>query len=298
MITKQNYFSTVSTIKYDSLPDALKEGYDTIKYGSKEYSTWEYLEDDEEFLNLYFDKLNAFLSSQKEEKKEQPAPKPSVGKKAKPVRQAKPKKLRPQKTVKKQIAKPQPVPVEKVQEEVRFIKRYTLLHNKEKTKPQVLAFINALQKAITEKRIQKTSSYAKEITHIQSEIVGLYNAMGDVAKVEINDNTLAKYYKIANAEKPMLSISFIKRYIGIHGKTNVKSKAELLFKQLERAAKSKRLVAADPYGDRLNIIYKALNDYITGKTKTPTITQAELNGLMGIAEIDLFAKKKARSKMS
>ena len=68
-INKTNYFKEVKNIDIKKLPDGLKEGFETIKFGSKEYSTWEYLEDDKEFLKMYFEKLNKHLK----EKNSKPA---------------------------------------------------------------------------------------------------------------------------------------------------------------------------------------------------------------------------------
>ncbi|SEH05037.1 P-loop NTPase family protein [Candidatus Venteria ishoeyi] len=291
MISKSNYFIEAKKIDYKSLPEALKEGFDTIKFGSKDYKTWEYLEDDKEFLAVYFRKLNKHLEKGKVSK-----PKPKSKAKVAGKTTSKTTKSAPKKTAKK----PKPTKndridlVERVPEEIRFIKRYTLLNEKVKTKHQVLLFINALQKAITEKRIRKTSAYAKEIVQIQDKLVKLYNEMGEEAKIEIGSGTLARYKRIADSEKIMPSITYIKRFISLHGKTGVKDKAKRLLDQMLKAVKAKKLKESDPYKVRLESVYRALREYIEGITKTPTITQAELNGLMGLVENNsLFAKKKS-----
>ena len=308
MISKSNYFKEVKNIDFKSLPTALQEGYDTIKFGSKDYQTWEYLEDDPEFLDVYFEKLNQHLDKGKQGKpKARPkqasasAPKTSAKKKGttakKPTRKtATTKKPAPKKAAPKKKATPKVDLVERVPEEVRFIKRYTLLNDKVKTKHQVLLFINALQKAITEKRIRKTSAYAKEIAQIQDRLVKLYNEMGGEAKVEIGAGTLARYKRIADSEKIMPSITYIKRFISLHGKSGVKEKAKRLHDQLLKAVKAKKLQESDPYRKRLDEVYRSLVEYIGGKTKTPTITQAELNGLMGmVEEVALFSKRGKKS---
>ncbi|MBL1279027.1 MAG: hypothetical protein COA33_002055, partial [Fluviicola sp.] len=53
--------------------------------------------------------------------------------------------------------------VERITDELRMIKRFVLMHDKVKTQNQIRLFISALQKAIAEKRIRKTSDFAKEI---------------------------------------------------------------------------------------------------------------------------------------
>ncbi len=308
MINKNNYFEKVSQIGYDSLPEALKEGFDTVKFGTKDYSTWEFMDDDKEFLDIYFNKLNSFIkdepktepdnnnedetpSSDTENEKEE-----KEGKKEKTKKERDKKAVKTEKKPKVKEQKIEPVGVERIDEEVKFIKRYILLNKQEKNKTQILQFINALQKAIIEKRIRKTSNYAKEIMHIQQQIVELYNKMPEVVTVEIASDTLEKYSIIANSEKTLLSVNYIKRYLSIHGKEDVEGKATFLINQLKRAANKKKLVYNDPYAKKLETIFTSLNNYIEGKTKTPTIETAELNGLLGMVGDKIKIVKKKRKK--
>lgn len=83
-------------------------------------------------------------------------------------------------------------PVEQIDEEVKFIKRYVLLRGKEKTKEQILSFINSLQKAIVEKRIRKSSQYAEQIRYIQNILIKVYNNMGKNTLLKIRDNVLSE----------------------------------------------------------------------------------------------------------
>ena len=303
MISKSNYFKEVKNIDYKALPEGLKEGFDIIESGSMNYTVWKYLEQDKEFLELYFKKLNEFVGKAKGRQKGEVVK--AKGKKAKgnastssatgkakvPKAKAKGKKA---KVSKAKVVKAKGKEVEKVPEEIKFIKRFVLINGKVKTKKQVLLFINALQKAIMEKRIRKTCSHAKEIIHVQEQLVKLYNEMPEQIKVEIDAKTIEKYAKIGDSEKALLSITYIKRYISLHGKSNVKEKAKKLMEQLEKAVKSGKLLKDDPYENRLESVYAALKEYIAGKTKTPKIAQAELNGLKGILKSNkLFSKKKA-----
>ncbi|MEI9909656.1 MAG: hypothetical protein WDO71_08245 [Bacteroidota bacterium] len=56
----------------------------------------------------------------------------------------------------------QPAMVERIPEELRFIRRFVNMNGKSKTKDDILRFVNSLQKAILEKRIRKTSPYADQ----------------------------------------------------------------------------------------------------------------------------------------
>jgi hypothetical protein len=359
MITKNNYFKEVKNIDYNGLPEALKEGFDTIKFGSKDYSTWKYLDDDKEFLDIYFDKLSKFLSQKGKTTKSNTKAKSSSGraktttsKKAEifltdkrviklankaaenvldakealnelvvthgsripekivlevlknydlslEMLEPKPVKKKPQKTsARKSVQKKKPTNinhVERTSDEIRFIKRYVLLNGKVKTKHQILLFLNALQRAITEKRIRKTSKYAKQVIHIQDQLVSLYNEMPEQIKVEIDTKIFDEYRLIADSEKSMISINYIKRFISLHGKTGVKEKAKRLHSQMLKAVNSGKLGKSDPYKDRLESVYTALRDYIDGKSNSPSISKAELNGLIGLVENNsLFSKKKAQ----
>lgn len=204
MINQNNYFSEIQNIDTNNLPEALKESYDTIKFGSKDHSTWQYLQDDKEFLKLYFDKLNSFIDANNKEIKKQSKSKPVVKKKTttkantkvntkKTTKSSRKKTKSTQKTAKKSSISAKKV--EKLPEEIRFIKRYVLLNGKVKTKHQILLFINALQKAILEKRIRKSSEYAKEIMHIQKKLIELYNKIPEQVEVSISDNSLKSLAK-------------------------------------------------------------------------------------------------------
>jgi hypothetical protein len=171
-------------------------------------------------------------------------------------------------------------PVEKVRLEVAFIKRYIGLHNKSKDKKQILSFLNSLQKAIIEKRIRKTSPYAKEIKSIQEQLIKCYRQMKERITIKIDDKTLDNYSAIAGSEKAMLSVMYIKQYIGLHGKSGVKEKAQALHDKLEKAIGSDKISVNDPYYKEISEIWDSLKSYLGNKTKAPVIKESTLNGIM------------------
>jgi hypothetical protein len=57
----------------------------------------------------------------------------------------------------------------------------------------VLTLLHGLQKAILERRITKDSPYAKEIKLMQSQLIGLYEKMGDAAEIQIEPKNLKRY---------------------------------------------------------------------------------------------------------
>src|SRR6185369_4337499 len=103
--------------------------------------------------------------------------------------------------------------------------RYAIMEGKEKTVEQLLSFLSAVQKAIVEKRIRKTSPFKKEIEYIQTNLVKLTNQLSKipnsakrVAEIKINPDVLRKFLDIGGSEKVRLSVNYLKRYIGIQGK--------------------------------------------------------------------------------
>jgi DNA repair protein RadC len=171
--------------------------------------------------------------------------------------------------------------VERVDEEIRFIKRYAIMHKKVKTKAQILGFLNAVQKAILEKRIRKTSVYAKEIIYIQTNLTKLHNLMKDKAEIKVDEKVLNRFLKIAGSTKERLSITYLKRYIGIQGKKLTKEKAERLIEGLKAAVKKGKLVKGDPYADRLDKAFTSLVLFVQKAKKGDTleIHPTILNGL-------------------
>ncbi len=184
--------------------------------------------------------------------------------------------------------------VEKITTEISFIKRYAGLHGKTKNRAQILNLLNALQKAILEKRIRKTSPYAKEIQSIQSQLIKCYNQMGNAIKITIDDKTLESYREIAASEKSMLSVLYIKQYIGLHGKKDVKDKAGMLLEKLENTIQSGKINQTDDYYDEVSEIRSSLKSYLGNKTKAPAIKESTLNGIMNWLENRKRKKKVAK----
>jgi len=303
-----NYFEVTRSIDFNNLPEALKNGNKLVQGASQNnWSAYQSNENIRRVVDSYMQKLDEYLEKHEPEttperpakpvkkaksakpsvkkekvKKEKPAPKQKTAKapKQKKVKSPKPKKEPKPKRVKK-VDKSEKV--EKLKPEIAFIRRYALMDGKTKTQKEILSFLNTLQKAILEKRIRKTSPYAKEIENIQNQLIHCYEKMGDSIQVYIDKETLAKYQEIAGSEKTMLSVTYIKQYINLHGKTGVLQKAKSLFEKLAKAVKNQKIIRTDPYADKLNLIYNALNDYLNEKTKSPQISKSELNGLMGIA---------------
>ena len=183
--------------------------------------------------------------------------------------------------------------VELIDSDVSFIKRYAAMHGKVKSQSQILTLIHSLQKAILEKRIGKDSPYATEIELMQKQLITCYEKMGDMAEIKIDSKNLKRYLEIASSQEGLLSIALLKAFVALNGKSDIKDKAEKLFARIKKSVDHGKITRQDKYADKLNEAFITLKSYIEGETKTLSINKAQLNGLMGIVNENLFAQKKS-----
>ncbi len=282
MITANNYYNKINSIGANQLPPTLLKSHELVNKVTQEGASWETYNSNstiKRMIDLYFTKLNEYA--------EQHKPKQTVKKEA-PKRELKTTKEKSNIVPQAKTVKAKKVDtanqVEAIEDELKFIKRFTLLNGKTKTAVQVLGFLNSLQKAIIEKRIRKTSPYAAEIKIIQEKLVQTYNAMGTSIQIHLKPETLEKMIKLVKSEKVMPSIKFIKRYVSLQGKAHVKEKAKKLFEDMEKAVKQGVLTKSDKYADKVNAMYLNLHNLITKPKQHDAldISKHELNGLMGI----------------
>ena len=210
MITKNNYYDKVKGISINDLPDTLKAGHEFVEEATgkgKDWSTYEGDKDIKEVIDLYFQKLNAYglahrsfseggkatklvnspkSASATKREKETHKPKASTQRKAStgnakstPKKSKKKPKTRKRKPATKFIG----TYVEAYGDEILLIRRMLNMHEKQKTKHQVLLFINAIQRKILEKKVRKSSPYANQIKFIQGWLIDLYNKMGETVKL-------------------------------------------------------------------------------------------------------------------
>ena len=284
MITFDNYPDKAKNIDFSTLPDVLQKGNDYAKKVTLNFTSrtaYDSSPDIKKVMDMYFAKLESFLATKKEAvapaKKEQST---------EPKKEAK----KVTKTEKKTIPAHDEKPalrvdwVERIPEELRFMKRYIGMNGKTKTYDQLLSLINSLQRAILEKRIRKTSPYAKEVEYMQKKLIGVYNQrQGESVLVKIASATVKEFSELINKEKVYKSIQFIKRFISLHGKTGVKEKAKKLYESLNRAVKKGKLIKSDKYAVKLNEIWKILGEFIKDENQTRlAMDKEELNGLLGV----------------
>ena len=286
MITVENILDTYPQISQDILPTTLKHSeFEFIQENLDLYNEDETIK---KYIDTFIEKLNQVLKNDElpfDYESSIPVEIDHPQKTGKARKQKVEKKEKQPKQVKQKTEEITPDDVDFISPEVRFIKRFIGLHDKAKDKATILSFINALQRAIVEKRIRKTSGYASEIEKIQSQLVECYNEMGKTVKITIQPETLAKYEEISKSEQVSAIVKFVKQYISIHGKTDVKKKAKTLYNRYERAFNNGDISYNDVRYKEVHAISQSLIAYLQDRTETIEIKETELNGLMGLAGI-------------
>jgi len=288
MITTNNYSETTNKINFNTLPEALRKGHEFVLKASSNGTDWNaYNSSDgiKKTVDLFLVKLNEVVNNAA--KATMKIGKQSTDKKEQVTKQNKTagkQTLKPETASKQQIANDSnPIFVERIPDEIRFVKRFVNMDGKIKTKEEILGFINSLQKAIVEKKIRKSSAYAEQVKFIQGRLIHTYNSMKAQIKIELKPETFDTLKKLTGEEKVLSSINFIKRYIGLNGKVGMKQKAKLLLDQINRAITKGNITDNDPYIIEIHELKKNLKTFVTtAGIKTLQIEQATLNGLEGV----------------
>lgn len=287
MITTQNYYSTIQQTGISNLPEALRKSHEVISKMTNNGANWDTYNNNptaKRVTDLYFKKLDEYLAANPiKEAPVKSVVKPVPRQEVLPVKEEIKSKI--SKSKKGKASKAAGTPIERLDDEVKFIKRYVGLDGKKKTDKQIMNFIDALQKAILERRIKKTSPYAPEIKSIQENLVRAYNKMIETKSYELTFNvaadTIEHLKTISESETPMLSVAFIKRYVGMDGRKATKEKVKGLYDQITHALEKGRITEADKYFDKLQAVKRGLFSFLN--TKKPGILKietAELNGLL------------------
>jgi hypothetical protein len=275
MIDPENYLSKIQSVEISAMPMPLQKGHEFLMKATANATDWNTYHNStaiRKTVQLYFERLSEFLAASNKADQKRPKQQVEHNNVEKPSRKQK------QKAVVEQT-----IWVERMPEELRFIKRYVNLDGKTKTKEDILRFINSLQKAIIEKRIRKTSPYADQIKYVQERLIDVYNTMKGKIKLELKPETAEELKRLTGGEKVMASIGFIKRYIAMNEKPGMKEKAKALLAQINRAYEKGKITDSDPYIVEIHELKKNLKAFATDKTmKSLEIEQAILNGLEGI----------------
>lgn len=299
MLNIKNYFDKVQQLNWEELPEALAKGHKLVEGAAQNnWAAYNTNENIKRVVEAYFQKLSDYLSKNPMPSggSKPSAPPKSLPKATAPLRAPKsetPKAPAPKKPEPEDEADYESTPVEYIDTDVQFIRRYAAMHGKVKSQAQILNLLHSLQKAILERRIRKDSIYAKEIELMQSQLIKCYEQMDEMIEVKIDSKNLKRYLEIANSQEGMLSITLLKAYVSLNGKKDVRDRAERLLTRMRKAVTSGKVTKSDKYADRLNEAFVTIKTYLDSKSAYLNINKAQLNGLMGILGDDLFGQKKS-----
>lgn len=286
MITVKNIAAEYPKISQAKLPTALKKSeFDFVKENLDLYN-----DDDtiKEYIDTFVSKLNE-IAGKSEKKTVKKASKKTSVKKTK----AKPKRTSKRKTAPKPATNTKSVG--NVDLQVILVKAFVNMHNKPKTKKQILNLYKRIEKAATELKIRKTSKHADEIKFAAKTLQKTYNdTEGNsetIVKIKIPEKEYENLYAIAHSEKQKLSVSYIKRYVGMYGDKNMFNRADRLLKSINNALKKKTITSKDLYYDKIKSIQKVLDSFITKEDAVLYPESINLKGLSGIAGMKVPKKK-------
>lgn len=309
MLAKYNYFQTIKNVQPDTLPEKLKKGYDFVKELTEGHKNWDMYNKSPEIQNKvggYFDALDKYLKNQPKESSQSHR----TNDKPKKATNAKNSKQTPKPKTDPLPDKSQPVrvnyehskPVDRLSDEIKFIKRYLSLHNRVKTKAQIHNFINSLQRAILEKRIRKTSVYANEIMNMQKQLLTAFKVMKKGERFDLAPTALKRCMDIVGSSRIRTSTQLLKRFVSIQGKHFTKKRATTLLKSIERAMKATKVRRDDPYFEQIQRVISSLKWFVQHASIEDAleIHQEALNGLnlaLGCTDDCRCTKKPSKHSM-
>lgn len=286
MINVSNYIEKTKEINFSQLPDNLQKAHHWVMKATENGTNWGGYESPnvKTAIDATINKLNEYLQKHKS---------------AETIKTNVPKtnhEHQPTKPAAKKVHAPkhktEPVSedededlefVERIPDEIRFMRRYISMNGKKKTKDDLLRFINALHRAIVEKKIRKTSPFAKQMNYIQDKLVKRYNEMTKAMTMEVSDKIINEFKAQIASQKVMPSVMLIKRYISLNGKYGVKEKAKLLMEAMTRAFNKGKISKTDKYFKIFDKMHFNLSQYVKNKSqKILSIQEPELNGLNGV----------------
>ena len=306
MITRKNYLSEIKGVDFSKLHKDIidaKEFFDEMTKNGTDYDLVDSEDGIKEAIDLYFEALKKVVKVKvtKTNTKKKSEPESSRSSSRSNIEK---KKIRPRKSVsenkpKRLPRKPRPdlrnaTKVELVDLELKFIRRYVNMHGKVKLQNQIRLFLNSLQKAIIERRIRKTSSYAKEIVEIQDDLIMLNKKLKKSKNgmpIVIGEKRLKHYYKLIGKQVERESTKLIKSYVSLQGKLTTNFRVKNLLKRIGRAIDTGKISKNDKYWEEVEVIQSNLDSFIQKNENGGTLSvgNKELNGLNGILNEDFEA---------
>lgn len=136
--------------------------------------------------------------------------------------------------------------------------------------------LKALQTAIRQKKLRKTSPYAKEIMDVQASLIKMVNgSLNGTLKGSdvINITNYDRYKEIAESEKVSETAAFAKSFISIQETTGKLREAKSLLARIEKSKEN---------NEEIEGMKSSLKTYIDGKSEKLKASEKTLRGLYGI----------------
>lgn len=173
--------------------------------------------------------------------------------------------------------------VPNLSEEIKIIRQFVYLHNKEKTMDEIRYFINLIQRAIAQEKIRATSTYGKEIMEIQISLIRVFESKFSEGKVtlQISEAKRQHYLEIISKQQENPSVRIIKSFIELQARPIGYNSAKTLYNRIVRGINSSRISLKDKYWKQIEKMMLILKAFLF---KNPiggylTITKSELNGI-------------------
>lgn len=321
MLSTSNYFERTRSIDFSKLPKPLRDSHDLVKKVGTGQEPWQFYNQSPNIRNmidLYFQKLDAYLEQQKPKKKdslterykdhpsdkaraakerEKQAPKPA---KAVPVTPAsapkskaaakaqKPADSGPKRTkVKKHGNQNLRVPVSHLATDVAVCRRVLSLSvqsSKLITRTQIKALHAAIEKAIVERRVRKTDPHAKLFSDMAGFVAALLKKMTDggidtVDYVRFSDQALLRRVRaVAESVEVRSSVNLLRQFINMQGTTPEQPTVKKLITALE---KHRQEQPGDANHAATGAAVAVLRDWKSGRPLK--ITTQQLQGLRGVS---------------
>lgn len=145
-------------------------------------------------------------------------------------------------------------------EELRIIKRFYNMLNKEVPRKRWISLHRFIQKALVDKRAHPNSKLADLVKTVAKKAENVTDqATQDMVKVTLDDQKLtARIAELAKQTAVYPSVRLFKRYIQLSGERAPDEKIDRLIQAIEKAIATKKVHKKDPFGKELEDVLKML----------------------------------------
>jgi len=226
-----------------------EEGFAIKRFG--EISIFGFKELSKNEISNMVEKLMDYIKKTKNSPKKKPAPEksPKVKKKA----PAKKKRTTKTPAIRKKDL------MRHFDEELRIVKRFYNMLNKQVDRKRWVSLHRFVQKAIVDKRAHPNSKLADLVNTVAEKAEKVADNNMDPVTVNLGDEKLAqRIQELAKDTAVYPSVRLFKRYIGLSGERASDEKIERLIAAIDKALASKKVKKSDPFAKELEEVLKAL----------------------------------------